>query len=184
MAMVAVRCRPAIGLEYSSHACDAQTSIACSAPSKKGRVLFSMPSLLFLPFPLQCVFSLQAPGPGMCVHLAGGAPHQCIWPVAQGRGVLSPLLPLPFPHLPLLAVICPPPPRRPFAPASCNFSYFQTCGWCAQLTPSIARWWLFVPFLVLSTDVWGLCSDELAFCWKDFAYSCQCHICTMLEHSF
>jgi len=46
----------------------AQTCIACSAPiRKKRRVLFSMPSSLFVPFPLRCVLSLQSPGQGTCV---------------------------------------------------------------------------------------------------------------------
>jgi hypothetical protein len=171
MAMVPGHCRPAIGFEYSSHTCDAQTSIACSAPSKKREGPFLHAILAFPPFS-STVCALLASARAGCVcasssppFLTGGAPRQCIWPVAHGKGALSPLLPLPFPHLPLFTVICRPHPPPQEVVCSCNFSCFQTCGWCAQLTPSIARWWLFVPFLVLSTDVWGLYSDELLLDW-------------------
>jgi hypothetical protein len=126
MAMVPGHCRPAIGFEYSSHTCDAQTSIACSAPSKKREGPFLHAILAFPPFS-STVCALLASARAGCVcasssppFLTGGAPRQCIWPVAHGKGALSPLLPLPFPHLPLFTVICRPhpPPRRSFAPAT------------------------------------------------------------------
>jgi hypothetical protein len=72
---------------------------------------------------------------GSPAFIAGGAPHQCIWPIAHSGGTLSPLVPLPFPQLPLVIVIWPPSSKRPFAPAIPLV--FRTFGSCAQLISSI-----------------------------------------------
>jgi hypothetical protein len=124
MAMVAGHCRPTIGFKYSSHTCDAQTSIACFAPSKKKggsfypcHPCFSSPFLYSVCSPCKrpgrvcvCIWLTalpcwRSPAP---MHLA-----HCAWQ----RCALSPSPPSlpssPSPHCDL-----PPPTRRPFVPAT------------------------------------------------------------------